>query len=66
MNHDLIKALLIFYKYENDFSTHCGPDVFHVAVDPSSVSDEDTKVLESLSFDPDEWDGFSSYRYGSC
>ena len=64
--HDLIKALLIFYKYDSNFNTHCEHDRFHVAVRPHSISDEDTDELAKLSFHPDDWEGFSSGRYGSC
>lgn len=64
---DLIKALTILSKYphDEDNPTHCEHDVLHVAVDPNCVSDEDKKELDKLSFTPDDWDGFSSYRFGS-
>lgn len=65
MNHDLIKALLIFYKYDEQFETICEHDRFHVAVRPHSISDDDTKLLSNLSFEPDEWEGFTSRKFGS-
>jgi DNA-binding protein YbaB len=64
---DLIKALQIFMKYGNPrYPTHCEHDVLHVAINPELVSIDDMKALEALSFTPDGFDGFSSYRFGSC
>lgn len=64
----LIEALTIFAKYigDKDYPTHCEHDNLHVACDPELVSKEDTETLETLSFYPDENDGFSSSRFGSC
>jgi len=64
----LIEALNIFLKYmENvNYPTHCEHDVLHVACDPSLVSEEDKAKLDELGFFEDEYDGISSYRYGSC
>lgn len=64
---DLIEALQIFLKYSKDkYPTHCEHDQLHVNVDPNKVSEEDKKRLEELSFTPDEFDGFKSFRFGSC
>ena len=63
----LIQALNIFLKYgDKSYPTHCEHDVLHVACDPGVVSEEDIKLLEELGFSPNEYDGFSSFRYGSC
>jgi hypothetical protein len=64
----LIEALTIFLKYMEDVSypTHCEHDVLHVACGPELVSEEDKAKLDTLGFFPDEYDGFSSYKYGSC
>ena len=49
----LIQALNIFLKYgDKSYPTHCEHD--------------DIKLLEELGFSPNEYDGFSSFRYGSC
>ena len=59
---DLIKALQIFLKYGNPpYPTNC----VHVNIDPELVSAEDLLLLESLSFRPNEFDGFSSTKFGS-
>lgn len=64
---DLIEALVIFLKYgDKHFPTHCEHDMLHVAIDPELVSEEDMKRLKELSFTPDDWNGFSSSRFGSC
>lgn len=64
---DLLKAITIFLKYGNPRNpTHCEHDVLHVDIDPELVSDADKQELEKLSFTPDEFNGFSSYRFGSC
>lgn len=64
---DLMKALKIFLKYGNPYSpTHCEHDVLYVCIDPELVSEEDKEKLEKLSFEPNDVDGFSSYRFGSC
>jgi hypothetical protein len=65
MNHDLIKALLIFYKYDEHFATGCEHDVMWVNVRPSRVSEEDTELLADYSFEPTEYT-FQSYQWGSC
>jgi len=66
---DLIKALMIFRKYNYEYNpTCCGHDVFYVNVDPQDVCEEDTEELSTLSFIPDyEFEPvFKSYRFGSC
>lgn len=65
---DLIEALSIMYKYMGDKRnpTHCEHDKLHVDCNPEEVSEEDMAKLDKLGFFPDEFDGFSSYRFGSC
>lgn len=66
---DLIAAFQIFRKYGNpDNPTHCEHDVMQVVIDPSVVSEEDTKRLDELGFYPDEEEGdcFRSFKFGSC
>lgn len=65
---DLIEALQIFLKYGNPRNpTHCEHDVILVCINPSIVSEEDTKRLAALSFDPDTGDNcFRSYRFGAA
>lgn len=66
--NDLIEALNIMAKYMGNKRnpTHCEHDVLHVGCDPEKVSEEDIKRLDKLSFVPDSFGGFSSYRFGSC
>lgn len=64
---DLIKALQIFLKYGNpQYPTNCSHDELHIEIEASLVSDQDKEELERLSFTPNEYDGFSSFRFGSC
>jgi hypothetical protein len=63
---DLIKALLIFSKYNDGDNIHCEHDELFVCIDPTEVSAEDLKRLDELSFRPNSVDGFSSFRFGSC
>lgn len=66
---DLIEALEIFSKYIGDrySPTHCEHDVFMVQCDNDKVSEEDKQRLEELSFSWDEdYECFTSYRFGSC
>jgi len=66
---DLIKALQIFSKYKNkNYPTFCGHDIFVVChISEDEVSDEDKIQLKKLSFSwSDEYDGWSSFRFGSC
>ena len=63
---NLIKAFQIFLKYGNpSHPTNCVHDELQVNIDPVLVSEEDLELLESLSFRPNEFDGFSSTKYGS-
>lgn len=63
---DLIAALTILAKYtDSKWPTHCEHDVFMVRVD-SEVSEEDKAKLKELSFDyNEEYDCYTSYRFGS-
>lgn len=65
---DLIKALQIFLKYGNpSHPTNCSHDELFVDIDPEKVSDEDKDKLDKLGFSPaEEYDGFSSCKFGSC
>ena len=66
---DLIKALQIFLKYKNEeYPTHCERDVLIVVgITEEEVSEEDKTELEKLGFHWDsEYDGWSSYKYGSA
>ncbi len=65
---DLIEALNIMSKYmaNKRNPTQCEHDVLHVGCNPEKVSEEDKNKLNKLGFVPDEFDGFSSYRFGSC
>jgi DNA-binding protein YbaB len=60
----LIQALLIFLKYGDiEYPTRCEHDELIVCIDPSTVSEEDKKALEELSFHADV-EHFYSYKYG--
>jgi len=66
---DLIKALQILMKYKNEhFPTWCGHETFVVVgIEENEVSEEDKIELKKLSFTYNsEYEGFSSYRFGSC
>lgn len=63
---DLIEALTIFMKYDDDDNVHCEHDELYICIDPEIVSDEDKIRLDQLSFRPNDVGGFSSYRFGSC
>jgi len=65
---DLIKALQIFLKYGNSYApTNCSHDELYVDIEPEKVSDEDIAKLDKLGFFVnEEYNGFSSYRFGSC
>ena len=69
MKNDLIKALVIFEKYNPDFQTFCGHDVFCICgIEPEIVSKEDIKILDDYGFffDEETEEGFQSFRWGSC
>lgn len=63
---DLIKALTIFCKYSDDSCIHCEHEELIVAVPEEAVSEEDKERLEKLSFTPNSFGLFSSFRFGSC
>lgn len=63
---DLIEALTILSNYSNEeYPTWCSHDIFGVAVNSRSVSEEDKKRLGELGFFEHEG-GFASYKFGSC
>lgn len=64
--YDLIEALTIFAKYDDGDNVHCEHDEIFICIDPEEVSEEDLYRLEQLSFRPNDVDGFSSFRFGSC
>ena len=64
---ELIEALQIFRKYDNPSRpTQCEHDALHVCIDPEGISDEDKARLKELSFTPDQFGGFYSFRFGSA
>lgn len=68
---NLIKALQIFLKYGDPaYPTICEHDVLTICgIDPTAVSEEDTKELDKLGFFVSEEYGesaFQSFRYGSA
>lgn len=66
---DLIKALQIFLKYRNErFPTICVHDTLIVTdITLDEVSDEDEIKLDELGFNwNEEYDNWTSYRYGSA
>jgi hypothetical protein len=67
---DLIKALQIFLKYDNQtYPTHCEHDELWIIgnYDPSEMSKEDVDMLDELGFFWSENDeSFKSFKYGSA
>lgn len=64
---DLIEALQIFKKYiGDDYPTNCSHDELFVNVDPEKVPEAEVIRLDELGFFVSEYDGFSSYKFGSC
>ncbi len=65
---NLIKALKIFLKYANPtYPTHCEHDTLYVCISPDLITDsKDLEELKVLGFSPNDNDGFTSFRYGSC
>lgn len=65
---DLIKALQIFLKYGNpEHPIDCEPGVLIVEIEPTKVTREDKKELQTLGFNVEKKeDYFYSYKYGSC
>lgn len=68
---DLIEALTILAKYmaEDTYApTHCEHDVLYVpGVEFEKVSEADQARLKELGFTKNnDFEGFKSYRFGSC
>jgi hypothetical protein len=68
---DLIEALTILLKYANEdkYPTNCSHGEFFVGagIDIEDMSNEDVLRLDELGFFwNEEYEGFSSYRFGSC
>jgi hypothetical protein len=68
---DLIEALTILLKYANEDKnpTNCSHDEFFVGagIGIEDMSNEDVLRLDELGFFwNEEYEGFSSYRFGSC
>ena len=66
--NELIEALKIFRKYGNpDYPTHCRHDELMICgINPEIVNEEDKEKLDEMGFFVNDYDGFSSYRYGSA
>jgi hypothetical protein len=65
----LIQALQIFLKYRNEeWPTHCEHDIMMIArIEKDEVSEEDQEKLYELGFSwNNEYDCYTSYRYGSA
>ena len=63
---DLIEALEIFLKYDDEAQTHCEHDVLMVVGGGLvNVSQGDKDLLDKLGFREGEY-GFESYRHGSA
>ena len=66
--NDLIKALQIFLKYDNNTRNpfSCEHDELYITcVQHEDVSAKDKAILEKLGFSPHDAGGFVSYRFGS-
>lgn len=70
---DLIKALRIFEKYmsedyQKNYPFHCEHDTLHINCDahPDDMNPEDREFLEKDFHWEDEYDGWISFKYGSC
>lgn len=68
---DMIEVLNIFLKYVEDveFPFHCEHDIlyFGIEIDPEDIEEEDVKRLDELGvFYREEYDGWVSFRFGSC
>jgi len=67
---DLIEVLTILLKYgDKSYPTHCEHDIMYLscAVHPDEVSQEDKDRLNDLGFFVnEEFDCFSSFKYGSA
>lgn len=65
---NLIEALQIMLKHGNvEFPTHCEHDELHVFPNDMEFTHEELVRLNKLGFFPNEsYDGFVSFKYGSC
>jgi len=64
---DLIEALQIMLKHGDvKHPTHCEHDELFVYPNSMDFTDEEMKRLDELGFFPNDMDGFSSFRFGSC
>ena len=66
---ELIEALIVFQRYsENEYPTHCEHDALCVChIEQSDMSEVDREYVEARSFFwNEEYDCWSSYKYGSC
>lgn len=68
---DFLKAMAIFQKYmKGDVYCpfNCSRDEMHFYgdFDSSDVNEEDIAELERLGWFKNEYDGFMSFRFGSC
>lgn len=64
---ELLKALTIFRKYGNpDYPILCEHEELTVMIDADKVSTEDCESLEELGFNKNDFDTFSSFRFGSA
>lgn len=64
---DLIEALKIMVKHGDvEYPTHCAHDELFVYPNSMDFTDAEIKRLEELGFEPNDCDGFSSFRFGSC
>ena len=62
-NHGLIQAMLVFYKYDTQFSITGKDGNLIVDVTPSSISDEDTAYLAERGFYAQEYNFQSDDRW---
>lgn len=68
---DFMKAMAIFQKYMKEevyAPFNCSHDEMHFygGFDPSDVSEEDITELDRLGWFESEYEGFMSFRFGSC
>ncbi|MCP4491251.1 MAG: hypothetical protein GY820_28640 [Gammaproteobacteria bacterium] len=64
---ELIEALRIMMKHGDVFHpTYCTHDELHVYPNCMDFTEEEMTRLEEIGFHPNDMDGFSSFRYGSC
>lgn len=64
---NLIEALQIMLKHGDvAHPTHCEHDELHVYPNSMEFTEEELARLEELGFLPNDMDGFTSFKYGSC